>query len=180
MVTNSKIYKSKPIGISMAQLLENTQGTQLENEVQELPYRVDLLIMDFGGTVIDFYGPPEKRLRLRKNVRLVLNHYGSQAIPIVISSDIEEGQVQEGVEEVKLQSFFDDIYGRSHMLDSTTKDIARICRERGVAPERTLVIGDRPDIDGESARKAGAMYLWVPAPRVRNDPFTYSKFFHIN
>ena len=75
-----------------------------------------------------------------------------------------------------LDKFFKAVYGSRHMINHCSKDVSRICREQGIAPERTLMVGDIPAIDGMSAQRAGAKYLHVPMPAL-NDNFTYSQYF---
>lgn len=147
---------------------------KLTNEVTELPERVDMLIMDLNNTTISFQGP-KGNPGLRPGVRNFLNYHKTQGIPVVISSDAREESIEYLLKSLGVNKYFDGIYGEEHMIDACSKDISRICREQGVAPERVLMVGDIPGIDGASAQRAGAQYLAVPMPH-RDKSFTYDKF----
>ncbi len=149
---------------------------KLTNQVYELPSEgLHLLVMDFVNTIVDCSGSVRHPFKLRPGVRDFIQYHQDNGVPVVISSDAEEEHIQETIERLGIRNHINAIYGRTHMVDDITKDISRICKERGVAPEKTLMVGDIPGIDGESARKAGVKFLHVPMPEL-NDSFSYEQY----
>lgn len=145
---------------------------RLDNQVEEVPENTDMIVMDFINTIVDL-NVIGQGLRPRPGVEEFIEHYRSKGIPFFVCSDAREEGINKILKNLKLNHYFSGVYGDKHILRGHQKDVAKICKEQGVAPERTLMVGDAPLVDGSSAMRAGAKYLYVP---ITDKTFTFRKY----
>ena len=127
---------------------------------------IELLVIDFCDTLVYFPTCDNLGFKPRQGVMDFLEYYRKKGVPIAISSDEQRAGIDNVITGLGIRGYIAAIYGTEHLIPNDElvmlKDISRICIDFSTPPERTLVIGDNPGIDGESAKKAGANYIHVP------------------
>ena len=90
----------------------------------------------------------------------VLHDLRSRGIKTAVYSDY--GCVRERLEALGFDCNWADVVADAPTLGGLKpckESALKICTEMGVAPEETLLIGDRDDTDGESARRCGMRFI---------------------
>ena len=136
-------------------------------KLQTIPEDKKLIICDFANTliigndgrIIPRAGSKELLVKLKENNRI-----------IALYSADEEEKVNRVMREIGLRHFYmkkyiDRVYGKSHLVSydgRKCKDLARVCEDLKVKNLESVMIGDRLNMDGYSAEKAGIDYIIVP------------------
>ncbi len=94
----------------------------------------------------------------RPGVRAVLDYFESIGSVQVVYSD---HPVRHKLEALSLGNFFSAVYAGDEIgaVKPDHRMLRKIAAEFGLQPGRVLVIGDRQDTDGETARRAGSAFL---------------------
>ena len=113
----------------------------------------------------ELYMPTMQRIlhrhyRLEPWVPEVLHDLRSRGIKTAVYSDY--GCVRERLEALGFDCRWVDVIADAPSLGGLKpckESAMRICEKLGVKPEETLLIGDRDDTDGESARRCGMRFV---------------------
>ena len=108
------------------------------------------------------------------NIEKVFNAIKELNFSIAIYSDYP---VQEKLDALHLEAdvLFNSIDNDPHQLKPSGKAVDFICSKMNISRDEALLIGDREDTDGESARLAGVPFLKVDVQQARNGQF-YTNF----
>lgn len=105
-----------------------------------------------------------------RNIDLVFDKLKEKNITIAVYSDYP---VKEKLDVLGLKA--DELICSSdegiQQLKPSGKAIDKICRKMNTSKEKAILIGDRDDTDGESARIAGIAFLKVDLQQARNGQF---------
>ena len=108
-----------------------------------------------------FIGILEHRYSARKNLKTLLEHIGKE-FPMAVFSDY--AFVEERLRALEIDDSLFSVISHSEeygVLKPSARPLLDLSLKMGVSADRTLVVGDRVDTDGEAALKAGMMFYHV-------------------
>ena len=138
-------------------------------KIEKIPMDIELVIFDFYDTIIRtlYYN----QNKLRNGIEELVEYLNNKEIPMVISSDGNEGDIELDFGYAINQEFqnnFRKIYGTKHLLydhqeKRLFKNLIQICNEQDVSPARSVFIGDDFNgMDSFSAERCNIDYIIVP------------------
>lgn len=109
-----------------------------------------------------YYDIGVKNACLHEGVIDVLKTLSENGVNQVIVSSSHKDKVRRDAAAFGIDGYFDDILGADDLLIGSKTERARLYLERkGIAPERTLVVGDMTH-DRDTAEGIGARYVVIP------------------
>jgi FMN phosphatase YigB (HAD superfamily) len=115
--------------------------------------------------------PIKYLLRTRyRNIDKVFDALKKQNIAITIYSDFPVREKLEALH-LKADGLFCATDKEIQQLKPSANAIDIICKQMNISKEETIMIGDRDDTDGESARLAGISFLKVDVRQARSGQF---------
>ncbi|MEN8130936.1 MAG: phosphoenolpyruvate carboxykinase (ATP) [Pseudomonadota bacterium] len=139
---------------------------------------------DFSRTLDDLFGSPRKKKEivwiLRDGVLNFLEYFhGIKNMKIVISSDGEEGALEEHCSRFGIFIYISRIYGIRHIDKyNYVKRLDLILKDLQIEAQKTVFIGDGK-IDQVSCKKYGIDFIEVPNTLDRRN-FSFNAFLHLD
>jgi phosphoglycolate phosphatase len=134
----------------------------VEEYYQELGF--DLEREHFGTLSDEYHGHymallPESGVH--EGVMRLLNRFARAELPQFVLSAMHEPRLRRSLEDLGISEYFDGVYGLGDLLARSKVDRGQeLVRHAGIAPERTLFIGDT-DHDVEVAEALGCIPVAV-------------------
>lgn len=137
---------------------------------------VDLVVWDIFGTLVA-RGSLLGEVRPRAGMERLFNRYPH--LPMAAATDSDWSSAQEYLSELGVLDRMRAVYVDEDMVEvphvrdcGLRKDLERVCREMGVAPDRAVMISDGRS-DKWQARRTGMRFVYVPQYVDTAEPFSF-------
>lgn len=132
--------------------------------LKTIPKDVELVIFDFCNTLVI---ESDGNLKLRDNAFGLMARLKLRGKKIAVSSTSILEAYMDCVDISTIRPFVDGIYGEEHIITEEGrryKDLGKICRDFGIEPEKSVLIGDNyGGIDEMSSERFSVNFIPIPS-----------------